>query len=261
MTRRRAWSLGLLVVMAGCSRSGADAPSPSLVGEVKRALAERERRLASYHLVVDSTQGRETAHHEFFYRAPHSSRGVASGGAVAVAVAFDGKTLYRVDDEAKTLEAVELQLPPAKTALLLASLFRPFAPDGFRTPLLPMKGVTAKEVRHPQGPQAVEVAVLAKAEDGAPVEVTYVLRWPSGDFLAKRTRSGLHVGEVRVDAERCDEKLALCVPTTLTETRDGEVLGTTVVTRVELNPELPADTFRLEPPDGYSRQARVMKEP
>lgn len=258
--RRLVLSLVALAFAAGCTKP-ADAPSPSLVGEVKQALAEREKRLASYHLVVDSTQGDQKAHHEFFYRAPNLSRGVASGGDVSVAVAFDGKTLYRVNDEEKKLEVVELKLPPMKSALLLATLFRPFAPDGFRTPLLPMKGVTAKQVSHPQGPQAVEVTVLAQDEDGGPLEVTYVLRWPSADFLAKRTRTGAHLGEVKVDTERCDEKLKLCVPTKLTETRDGEVLGTTTITTAELNPELAADSFRLTPPEGYETQTRAMKEP
>jgi hypothetical protein len=71
----------------------------------------------------------------------------------------------------------------------------------------------------------------------------------------------MHLGEVRVDSERCDETLKLCVPTKLTETRDGELLGTTTVTTAELNPELAADTFTLALPEGYQRQARVMREP
>lgn len=253
----------LFALATGCPKPSADAPSPSpsLVGDVKQALAEREKRLASYHLVVDSTQGDQKAHHEFFYRSPNLSRGVASGGNLAVAVAFDGKTLYRLNDAEKKLEVIELQLPAVKSALLLATLFRPFAPDGYRTPLLPMKGVTAKLASHPQGPQAVELTVMAQDEDKGPLEVTYVLRWPSADFLAKRTRSGLHVGEVKVDTERCDETLKLCVPTKLTETRDGEVLGTTTLTTAELNPELAADAFTLALPEGYEKQARVMKEP
>jgi outer membrane lipoprotein-sorting protein len=254
-------ALALVAVTAGCPKEGADAPSPMLVGEVKQALAEREKRLVSYHLVVDSTQGDETAHHEFFYRSPNRSRGVATGSNLAVAVAFDGKRLYRLDDAEKKLEVIDLELPAAKAALLLASLFRPFAPDGFRTPLLPTKGVTAKQTAHPQGPQAVELTVMAQDEDGGPLEVTYVLRWPSADFLARRTRSGMHQSEVKVDRERCDEKLRLCVPTQLTETRDGELLGTTTVTTAELNPELPADTFTLALPEGYERLARVMREP
>ncbi|MEW6431353.1 MAG: hypothetical protein AB1730_07565 [Myxococcota bacterium] len=258
---RRLFLTLALALAAGCTKSGADAPAPALVGEVKQALAEREKRLTAYHLVVDSTQGGDMAHHEFFYRSPNLSRGVARGGAEAVSVAFDGKTLYRVNAPEKKLEVFELKLPPAKAALLLATLFRPFAPDGFRTPLIPSKGVTARQVSHPQGPQAVEVTVQAQDEDGGPLEVTYVLRWPSGDFLGKRTRSGMHLGEVKVDTERCEAALKLCVPTKLTETRDGEVLGTTTLTTVELNPELPADAFRLEPPEGFEKQARVMKEP
>ncbi|MEW5738665.1 MAG: hypothetical protein AB1938_07040 [Myxococcota bacterium] len=251
----------VLVALAGCAKSPAsETPSPSLVGEVKQALAEREKRLSSYHLVADTTEGGRTAHHEFFFRAPNHGHGVATGGPESVAVAFDGATLYRLDDAEKKVDAYKLELPPAKAALVLATFFRPFAPDGFRTPLLPSKGVTAKLVSHPMGPQAAELTVTTQDEAGGPVEVTYVVRFPSGDFLGKRTRSGMHVGEVKVDTERCEPALKLCVPTKLTETRDGEVLGTTTITAVELNPNLPVERFRLEPPEGYTVQQRVMKE-
>ncbi|MCC6337989.1 MAG: hypothetical protein IT380_28855 [Myxococcales bacterium] len=249
-----------LLGLAACTKSPAGSPPPpSLLGEVKQALAERERRLASYHLVADTTEGGRTAHHEFFFRAPNHGHGVATGGPESVEVAFDGTTLYRVNDAEKKVEAYALELPPAKAALLLATFFRPFAPDGFRTPLLPSKGVTAKLVSHPMGPQAAELTVSTQDEDG-PVEVTYVLRFPSGDFLGRRSRTGRHVGEVKVDTERCEAALKLCVPTKLTETRDGEVLGTTTITSLELNPELPADRFRLAPPEGYTLARKVMKE-
>jgi outer membrane lipoprotein-sorting protein len=257
----RTWMTGAAMALAlgACTKDAPEAPT-KLVGEMKQALAERERRLASYHLVADTTQGAETAHHEFFFRAPNHSRGTATGGLESASLAFDGKTLYRLNDAEKKLEAYELQLPPAKAALVLATMFRPFAPDGFRSPLLPSKGVTAKAVTHPMGPQAVELTVLTKDEDGGPLEVTYVLRAPSADFLAKRTRSGQHLGELTVEAERCEPALKLCVPTKLKETRDGELLGTTTLTTVELNPELPVDSFKLEPPEGYTVQQRVMKE-
>jgi hypothetical protein len=254
---KRAHPLALVAcALAACTK----APEPdTLLSEVKQALAEREKRLSSYHLVADTTQGGKTAHHEFFFRAPNRGRGVASGGAEALSVAFDGVTLYRLNDAEKKVEAYRLDLPPAKAALVLASFFRPFAPDGFRTPLLPSKGVTARRVDHPLGPQAAELSVTTQDDEG-PVEVTYVVRFPSGDFLGRRTRSALHVGEVKVDAERCEPALKLCVPTRLTETRDGEVLGVTSLTSVELNPELPQERFRLEAPPGYTVQQRVMKE-
>lgn len=254
----RALAAGLLILVAGCTKD-APAPAPAgLVPQVKQALAEREKRLTAYHLVVDSTQGDEQAHHEFFFRAPNHSRGVATGGGQSIAIAFDGQALYRLDDAQKALEVYQVKLPPQQAALTLASLFRPFAPDGFRTPLIPSKGVTAVEVAHPQGPRAVEVTVTARDEAG-PVEVTYVLRHPSGDFLGKRTRAGGHLGEVKVLAEHCDAALKLCVPTRLEETRDGAEVGATTVTTVELNPELPLDGFRVAAPDGYQVRQQVMQ--
>jgi len=259
---KRAASLVALVLLGGCTKDApSEAPAASVLGEVKQALAERERRLSSYHLVAESTQGGETARSEFFFRAPNHSRGVAKRALETVTMAFDGKSMYRLNEPEKKLEVYELQLPPAKATLLLASMFRPFAPDGFRAPLLPSKGVTAKAVTHAKGPQAVELTVTTQDEDGGPLEVTYVLRTPSADFLEKRTRSGQHLGELTVETEQCDAALKLCVPTKLKETRDGAPLGTTTLTTVELNPALPADAFQLTPPEGFTVQNRVMKEP
>ena len=117
----------------------------------------------------------------------------------------------------------------------------PFAPEGFRTPLLPTTGV---EVSAAGAPGEVNVSVAP----GQGVSVWYRLRWPSGDFLEKRTVSSGKERRLTVLDEKCDAQLKLCVPVKLEEHLVGEdggreLLGKTTVTEVELNLALPQDFF------------------
>jgi len=228
-----------LIILTGCTKAP-DAPATpaSLVADAKRALADREKRLTSYRLVVDSVEGEQHAHHEFAFRSPNKSRGHMVTPQ-EVEVAFDGAQLVRILRPSMNVEVVPLDLPPAERAYFLATTFMPFAPEGYRAPLLPLAGVEAKKVSRPELPDALEVTV----KPGQGVTVRYLLRMPAGDFLEKVTLSGGNERVLKVLAEKCDEKLALCVPTKLVETMDGVTLGTTEVTSVELNPALPQEFF------------------
>lgn len=219
-----------------CTKSAPEAPPPppSLVSEVKRALAEREKRLTSFRIEVDSREGENVAHHEFAFRSPNKSRGHVTKPS-EVEVAFDGNRLVRVLYPSKNVEVVPLDLPPRDRAYFLASTFMPFAPEGFRAPLLPLTGVEAKKL----GDDKVEVTV----SPGSGVVVRYVLRLPAGDFLEKHTLAEGQERALRVVKEQCDEKLKLCVPTKLVESLGAQELGVTEVVKVELNPELPQTYF------------------
>lgn len=253
----------LVLVAAGCTKQSAAPapvePSSPLVAEMKKALAERDRRLASYHFVADSKQGDADAHHELFYRSPNKSRGVVTAPE-AMTLSFDGARFFRVLDAPKKFEVYELKLPADKAAFFLASTFQPFAPEGFRTPLVPLRGVVAKKVAHPKAPEAVELSVATKDETGADITVTYTLRFPTGDFLGKRSTVGAQVNELLVEAEQCDEALKLCVPTKLTQKTDGQVVGSTSISKVELNPELPNDSFTLTAPEGFATEKHELVE-
>ncbi len=148
----------------------------------------------------------------------------------------------------KKYEVVKLELPAGERAFTLASQFMPFVPEGYRAPLLPLNGVEAKKVTRADGSEAVELTV--KPATG--VVVRYVLRLPAGDFLEKHTLAEGQERVLSVEKEQCDVKLALCVPVKLVERIGAEVLGTTEVTRVALNAELPADWFAPKMPDGWS---------
>ncbi len=233
-------ALAVGLISAGCPKSPAEAPAPppSLVATAKRALAERERRLTSFKLVVDSTEGEQRAHHEFAFKSPNKSRGHMTVPQ-EVELAFDGARLVRVLYPAKVVEVVPLDLPPAQRAYFLASTFMPFAPEGYRAPLLPLSGVEAKQVSRPDAAEAVELTV--RPGDG--VTVRYVLRLPSGDFLEKRTVAEGKERVLKVLEEHCEAALGVCVPTKLVETMGEVVLGTTSVSDVELNPALPQEFF------------------
>jgi len=256
---RRLALLALAAAALGSCKCSTPAPSgPQLANEMKRALADRERRLTSYHVVVTSKEGDAEAAHQFFYRAPNKVRGVLEKPQ-ALTLAFDGTTLFKLLPEQKTLYSYAMKLPRDKAAFMLASQFSPFVPEGYRTPLLPSTGVTAQKVKHPKGPEAVELTVSTGLGPDA-VRVTYVLRWPSADFLGKRTTLGGQTSELTVDEEVCDQALKLCVPKVVTEREGGAVVATTTITTVELNPELPAEGFTLTAPPGFATETHELVE-
>lgn len=220
----------VVVLLVACTRE------PARVA-ARTALAEREKKLTSFRLEATSTEEGQSARYTFSYAAPNLGRGRIHG-ARDVEVAFDGKQLISIDHTAKTWTVD--QPPP-----LLHAVFAPFAPEGFRPPLLPSKGVTAKYV----GQDTVELST----SPGDGITVTWTLRMPNADFLQKRTVNGAHTDVLKVVSETCNAQL--CVPQKLVESFDDETLGETTVTDVELNPKFPADLFTPAPPDGFQRQA------
>lgn len=236
--------LALAMLLCGGCPKPTEAPlPPSLVSEAKRALAEREKRLTSFKLVVDSTEGENRAHHEVAFRSPNKSRGHMTVPH-DLELAFDGTQLVRLISAQKKYEVISLDMPAADRAFFLASQFRPFVPEGFRAPLLPQTGVEARQV-------AAGVELTVKPGEG--VTVTYVLRLPAGDFLEKRTLAEGQERVLRMELEQCDEALKLCVPTKLVERVGQAVLGTTEVSGIELNPALPQDVFSPKVPEGWSK--------
>lgn len=236
------------LVFCGCPKAANDAPtSSSLVAEAKKALAEREKRLTSFKLSVDSVEGKNRAHHEIAFRTPNKSRAHLLSPQ-DLELAFDGTTLVRLFAAEKKYEVVPLELPPAERAFALASQFMPFVPEGYRAPLLPLSGVEAKKVTRPDGSEAVELTV----KPGSGVIVRYLLRLPAGDFLEKHTTADGQDRLLSVEKEQCDAKLALCVPLKLVERVGADVLGTTEVTSVTLNAELPQDFFSPKQPEGWT---------
>jgi outer membrane lipoprotein-sorting protein len=243
-----------LLVLTGCPKELAP-EGGLLLSEVRRTLTERERRLTSYHFAAESKAGDAVATHAFFFRSPNKMRGAVLHPA-HFEWTFDGTRLFKLEPAEKKFHVYELKLPQDKASFFLASTFSPFVTEGFRTPLLPAKGVKATKVQHPKGPEAVELRVEA-----APgVVFTYVLRWPTGDFLAKRSESGAEVSELKVDEEHCDAALKLCVPKVVTQLSGGKVELVTKLTQVELNVEVPGDDFSPRAPEGWTTETHQVVE-
>ena len=247
----------LSVLLLGCPKEPAKAPE-NLASEARRALAERDRRLTGYLVEVSTTQGDQTATHTFVARGNRVKGTLLTP--TPMTLSFDGTRFFKVSPAEKKLEAFELKLPAEKAALFLTTQFAPFVPEGYRTPLLPSKGVTATKVAHPRGPEAFELVVSTPDETGKPITVTYLLRYPGGDFLAKKTQAGGVTSELVVDAEQCDTKLSLCVPKLVVQRENGVELGRTTFTRIELTPEVPNDAFSLTAPEGYTFEKHELVE-
>jgi hypothetical protein len=240
-----------LLLLAGCRRGG---ETSALLSDAKQRLAARDGKLTSYVLAGTAREGTRTMDFQFAYRAPQRMLGTL-GAPTSRTFAWDGEHLFERDDAARKFLTYDAGLSPEERAGVLTQLFTPFAPEGFRAPLLPGQGVSARRASHPRGPEAVELTVKPEGTD---VEVTYVLRWPSMDFLGKRTRSGDATAELRVEEEQCEQALALCVPRRLTQWGGGQQVAETALTRVELNPTLPADTFTLSAPRGYDVERKTL---
>lgn len=238
----------------GCARC-APAPSaphdPQLLSEMLTTLTQRQAKLNSYHLVVETREGANVASHHVYFRGPNKYRGDVSVPK-ALTLSFDGQRLYKASDDGP-LEAYTLKLGAPEAALFLTNTFSPFIPEGFRTPLLPSKGVTAQKVAHPKGPEAVELTVAASDT----VQVTYVLRHPTGELLEKRVRSGASVSRTVVEEEHCDAALKLCFPASQALEDDGQRVATVRASTIELNLDLPEAGFTLSPKPG---ETPVVKE-
>jgi hypothetical protein len=241
----------LLLLLAGCRR-GDD--TSALLTEARQRLSTRDGKLTSYVLAGTAREGAQTMDFQFAYRAPQKMLGTL-GAPVSRTFAWDGEHLFERDDAAKKFRTYDGGLGPEERTGVLTALFTPFAPEGFRAPLLPGQGVSARRTPHPRGPEAVELTVKPAGTD---VEVTYVLRWPAMDFLGKRTRSGTDTAEIRVEEEHCEQALGVCVPKRLTQWGGGQQVAETSLTRVELNPTLPADTFALSAPGGYDVETKTL---
>ena len=245
-----------LTAFTGCSKKGGD-DDATLLPQVKTGLAEREAKLSSYRIAgtVQDT-GLEPVAFTFDYRAPQRLRGTL-GPPASRTFAWDGARFFQQLDAEKQFVTFTSELPPAQLAGFLSETFHPFIPEGFRTPLL-LSNTTVRRATHPQAPQTVELTQQLAGE--APgLEMTYVLRWPQLDFLARKTRSpGGAEAEERMEEEDCDATLGLCVPKRLGRWQGGKRVGETVLTQVKLGAPLPNDAFTLTAPEGYDVQTRTL---
>jgi outer membrane lipoprotein-sorting protein len=249
---RRGWGLvvvlGVAVGLGGCRRQEGVADSPQ-VSAVKASLAERERKVQSYRFSGESVHGEERVSYSFAFRAPNKMRGeIAETG---VTFAFDGRRLVQWDEKNRFFHVVDMEKAPrAKAQMFLHKVFAPFAPEGWRAPLL--GGTLTAEQRVLDGKERTAVTAQASA-DGESVAITYLFAPPAMDFLGKQVRGG---GAVEVLEQHCDEKLGLCFPSVFEETTGVGPKMVTRLTGIEINSAIPPEFFSLEPPEGVEPMVR-----
>ena len=238
-------------MLGGCARRESRAPAAQTLAEAKSALAERERRLISFRLEGTVREEGQDASFETAFRAPNRVRGVLRPAGRTLS--FDGARLYELDPAKKTVLTLE---PGEGSSGALTQLMAAFVPEGYRAPLMPLASARARRLRHPRGPQAVELSSETRDEQGRAVQVAYVLRWPSADLIEKRLSAYGTTKTLVVDEEHCDRRLNACFPRKLTERVDGRVGAVTTLTRIELNAAIPADEFIVSTPEGYLAQTQ-----
>ncbi|MBM4379923.1 MAG: hypothetical protein FJ086_11610 [Deltaproteobacteria bacterium] len=249
----------LLGAAAACEQGGGKAHSHAvgdLLAEVRARLAEREKKIAGFALTAEVTEGPHTATYEFWFRAPNKMRGDITEPA-SFSYAFDGRFLYQQSDERRALLIAELDPEKESTAVDLLQTFSPFAPEGFRTPLIRKDGALVQRVKHPLAAEAVEVKQTLRI-DGYAHRLTYVLRWPSMDFLGKTVSSRAGTVETRVERESCVESLGLCFPRELSDWSEGRKTTTTVIPDLDFQEILPHEAFQLDAPRGFFIQQHFL---
>ncbi len=225
----------------------AEPASPTLLSDVKATLAEREQKLQAWTFKARVQPSAEA--YAVAFRAPKSTRLQLPNGVLS----FDGQTFFERDDAAKTFTVHASSLSQTELALLWNTTFGARVPEGFRAPLLPSQGVTAR--------RAGETVELEwKTRDGEnEVTVVSVLRWPGGDFLERRTEYAGARGAVRMKREQCDPQLKLCVPTQLSRFEADREVESTVLEDVQLGALAPESQFMLTAPPGYARAEEPLR--
>jgi outer membrane lipoprotein-sorting protein len=230
-----------------------------VVSEVRRALAERENRLTRYSVEALTTQGEATASHLFSYRSPNRVKGTVVRP-TPMTLAFDGQRFFRLSPPEKQLVVYEVKLPKEKAAWFLTTQFAPFVAEGFRTPLLPSSGLTARRRTASTGQEVFEVLFEVPDESGAMMTTRYELKFPSGDFILKETRLQGQTKTLRAEAEHCVAAWGVCVPQRVVERENDVLVGTTVFSNIDLQAELPLDSFSVSAPEGFAVEKHQLVE-
>lgn len=258
--RTRSLSLLALAVLCGCpSNKKSQAAPAELVSQARTQLAERERKLVSYRFhgsTTDLTRNQSLGF-KFLFRSPDKMRGETEGAQPHVFV-FDGKALRDLDVSKKKLTTYDLSsLPKAKADAFLHEIFAPFAPEGFRAPLLP-GGPLQAETRLGEGDKK-ELWLSGAVADGAQkYEFSFLFALPAMDLVQKDISAPDGKSRIAVTRQSCDPKLGLCFPAEVLETRDGKPVARTVLSDIEVNGAVADADFALAVPPGGTEEKKSL---
>lgn len=247
------------MVLAGCPKNEPAPTGAEAVSEARAHLADRERKLSTYrfHGVTTDLATNEPLGFSFVYRAPGKMRGETEGKAPHV-FAFDGKTLAELDVNAKKLTTYDISgLPRGKADEVLHQIFAPFAPEGFRAPLLPSAGLTAaRSVGAEDKPQ---VELTAKVADGNDkYDFHFVFHTPAMDLVEKEVDGPNGALKTTVVKQACDAKSGLCFPVEILETLDAKAVGRTNLSELSVNGPVNDAEFTLAVPPGGTEEKKTL---
>lgn len=252
---------GVVLALCGCPAHPTEqADSATLLSQARSALAERERKLQSYRFhgeTTDLARG-ETLAFNFVYRSPGKMRGETLGPSGHVFV-FDGTALRELDVAAKKLTTFDLsELPRDRSDALLHQIFAPFAPEGFRAPLLP-QAPSVKAVRRVGAEDKPEVELTAEVADGAQrYAFVYRYRTPAMDLVQKTIRAPDGEHTTTVNKQSCEPKSGLCVPTEIVESAGGKPVARTLLSEVAVNGPVTDGDFALAVPPGGTEEKKSL---
>lgn len=258
MTRSRL-SLLALAVLCGCTQKVSAPSEAELVSQARTQLAERERKLSSYRFHGSTTDlaSNQSLGFRFLYRSPGKMRGETEGAQPHVFV-FDGQSLKDLDVAAKRLTTYDLAgLPKDKADAFLHTIFAPFAPEGFRAPLLPTAGLHAQQRIGEQDRK--ELQLSAAIQDG-PQKYDFGFRFalPAMDLLEKTVKGPEGESKVTVARQACEPKLGLCFPAEVLESRDGKPVARTLLSDVQVNAPVTDADFALAVPAGGTAETKSL---
>ncbi len=172
---------------------------------------------------------------QFAYRAPQKMLGTL-GAPASRSYAWDGEHLMERSDAASEASSPTRTSCRPEQARGRASprSSPPSPPEGFRAPLLPGKGVSARRVSHPRGPEAVELTVKPEGTDGeVTVRAALARHGLPGQAHRQRRRQ---LGDSRRGGGSASRPCGLCVPQRLTQWAGEQQVAETTLSRVDARP-------------------------
>lgn len=253
-------ALALLVPLLGCPSEKKGPSGRDLVDEVKVRSSERERKLPAWRfdgVAEDLTRG-EQLPFRFAYRAPNRMRAEVEG-ATPQRYAFDGTTLRALDVNKKQLTVWNLtNVPRDQAEAFVHEVFGPFAPEGFRAPLLPA-GVKFEAQLIGEGDnRRAELRAVLMDPNGA-MRFTHGFKYPSMEFTGKLVEFDKLRVATLVTATKCFDAVGVCVPQTVEERQNDVLTMRTTLSHIELDAPLPEGEFTIALPEGGTEVAGQMQ--